>query len=259
MPNRRVALVSDASHPFGVATAKRLAHDGMTVVLNGPPGPREQAVAALALVLQAEGHDALVTVNDMKDTAAVTSLCDDIVTKYGRIDLHVHTHNRIDRGAVASMPHGLVRDSLHFHAKTAFLCTQVIGQRMAAQGEGCIVYVGSIHGDKPTGSAFSYALAQGALQMLCKEAALELGRSGVRVNLIAMGPVEGDDMRFQSDISDIYLDYQYKVPSATLGTAEDVAEAVAWATSDGARYLNGAIIRLDGGFALHYMDHKMKR
>ncbi|KRW91380.1 hypothetical protein SD51_09355 [Alicyclobacillus tengchongensis] len=259
MTNRRVALISDASQAFGIATAKRLAQEGVTLVLNGPPGPSEQVVANLAQTLQDEGHEVLVATSDLGDTETVASLCNDVVTRYGRIDLYVHTHNRIDRGAVASLPHVLVRDALNFNAKTAFLCTQVLGRQMAKQGAGCMVYVGSIHGEKPTGCAFSYALAQGALQMLCKEAALELGRLGVRVNLIAMGPVEGDDQQFYSDISDLYLDYQYKVPSATLGTADDVAEAVAWMASDAAKYLNGAIIRLDGGFLLHYMDHKMKR
>lgn len=145
------------------------------------------------------------------------------------------------------------------NVKSAFLCTQILGKFVAESGGGAVVFVGSIHDQKPTGSAFLFSVSKGAIQMLSKEAALELGRMGVRVNVVEMGPVAGDDERFRSDISDVYLDYRYRVPAAELGTYEDLAKTIRFIVSDDAKYLNGADIRLDGGFTLHYLDHKMKR
>jgi glucose 1-dehydrogenase len=95
--------------------------------------------------------------------------------------------------------------------------------------------------------------------MLAKEAAIALGRSGVRVNTIELGPVAGDDERFASAFSTLYRDYQYKIPAAELVTHEDLAELVLFLASDEARLINGEDIRLDGGFLLHYMDVKMKQ
>lgn len=95
--------------------------------------------------------------------------------------------------------------------------------------------------------------------MLPKEAALVLGRFGVSVNTIELGPLEGDDELYQSTISTLYNEYEFKVPNAALGSYEDLAELVLFLASDEARYINGSDIRLDGGFLLHYMNFKMKR
>jgi glucose 1-dehydrogenase len=79
------------------------------------------------------------------------------------------------------------------------------------------------------------------------------------VNVIEMGPVEGDDYTFRSQISSLYEDYEYKVPNAVLGTVEDTAHLLLYLCSEEARYINGADIRMDGGFLMHYIDFKMKR
>lgn len=124
---------------------------------------------------------------------------------------------------------------------------------------GKIIYVSTIHAEKPTGSAFTYSIAKGAVKMLSKEASLVLGRYGVSVNTIELGPLPSDNAIFQSTLSTLYDDYEYKVPNALLGSDEDLAELVAFLSSDYSRYMNGADIRLDGGFLLHYMNFKMKK
>lgn len=95
--------------------------------------------------------------------------------------------------------------------------------------------------------------------MLAKEAALVLGRSGVSVNTIELGPIAGDNEQFESSLSTLYNDYEYKVPNAVLGNYDDLAELILFLSSDESRYMNGSDIRLDGGFLLHYMNFKMKR
>jgi glucose 1-dehydrogenase len=184
---------------------------------------------------------------------------DRIGQRFGRLDILVHNHNVVERVRVEDCGESTYQRLLDANAKTAFLCTKVLGGWMAETGGGRIVYVSSIHGEKPTGASFVYAVAKGAVKMLCHEAALELGRHGVRANLIEMGPVAGDDERFASEITDIYRDYRYKVPFAELGTYDDLAHLVWFLALDESRFLNGSAIRLDGGFVLHYMDHKMKR
>lgn len=254
--DRKVAFISDADNAFGHAIACKLADAGMTLVLNSPLSKSISKASAID-VLQA-GTTVMRTCQGLNRPSEVEQIREQIAAAFGRLDLVVHTHNRIVRSTIEHCSEDTFDAIVEENVKTAFLCTQILGHYMVSAECGQIVYISSIHGEKPTGSSFLYAISKGAIKMLCHESALALGRHGIRVNVVEMGPVEGDEQRFESDVSDVYLDYQRKVPSAVLGTPEDLANVVAFLASDEAKYLNGAAIRMDGGFILHYLDSKMK-
>lgn len=241
-------MITDAATAFGRAIAEKLANDGFALVLNRPDGIHEPFHL-----------DAKVTNNALTTPTLVEQLRDEIDGEFGRLDVVVHNQNRIEPVTIESCDDETFSRVLDENVRTAFWCTQVLGGYMGQAGAGQIVYISSIHDEKPTASSFLYSASKGAIKMLCREAALDLGRRGLCVNVIEMGPIAGDDERFASDLSDVYRDYQHKVPSTILGTPEDLANMVSFLASDASRFMNGAEIRMDGGFMLHYMDHKMKR
>ncbi|MCY0875352.1 MAG: SDR family NAD(P)-dependent oxidoreductase [Firmicutes bacterium] len=253
----KVAFITDASSPSGQAVARRLAADGYALALHDASSAPRSANQSAAI--DASRVTAMRTSGPLTSLEAVQKVTDQVVQALGPIDVLVHNPEQVVRVPVELCTEEQFQSAVDDHVKSAFFCTQHIGAQMAAREQGQILYVSSIHDEKPTGSAFLYSIAKGAIKMLCREAALSLGRHGVRVNVIEMGPIAGDDERFASDISDLYVNYETKVPSAQLGTVDDLAHLIGFLVSDEARYLNGADVRLDGGFLLHYMDHKMKK
>lgn len=252
----RVAFIANADNDAGRSIARKLASEGASLVLNSATGGTTFASDMEAFAR--DGVRVLMTSCPLRHADEVQLVAEQVMQAFGHLDILVHNSDCLEVCTVEDCSEAAFQQVLDGNAKTAFLCTQIFGRTMSEQGNGQIVYVSSIHAEKPTGSAFLYSASMGAIKMLCREAALHLGRHGVRVNAIEMGPVAGDDARFASEISDLYLDYDRKVPSAVLGTPEDLANLVCFLCLPDARYLNGADIRLDGGFLLHYMDHKMK-
>ncbi|SFE39412.1 NAD(P)-dependent dehydrogenase, short-chain alcohol dehydrogenase family [Paenibacillus algorifonticola] len=253
----KVVFITDADSRSGRALFRLFAEQGAHFILNSMSGGahiKEELKRARTL-----GLNVLVTATDLCSSSRLQAMLGQAAPQLGRVDVLIHNNDLMKPTSIEYGEEDLFLDLLHTNAKTAFICTKVVGQQMADAGSGAIIYVSSIHAQKPTGSSFAYSATKGAVSMLAKEAALVLGRSGITVNTIELGPIEGDDERFASELSTLYEDYAYKVPNAVLGSYDDLAQLALFLSSDEARYMNGADIRLDGGFLQHYMDFKMKR
>jgi len=123
---------------------------------------------------------------------------------------------------------------------------------MKEQKSGSIVYISSIHADKPSGSSFAYSMAKAAVGILCKEAVLNLGNYGIRANVIEMGPVEGESGIFESDISRLYDNLHLKLNMQPAGTWEQAARLAVFLSDGNCPFINGQSIKLDGGFLLNF-------
>lgn len=252
-----VAFISDGASSSGRAIAEKLASEGASLVLHTDRPDAKQQLSAGEWVPKL-GVPTLVTAGATTRAAEVDRLFTEILERYQQVDVMVHNTHLIVPTSIEDCDLATYQQLLAINAKSAFLLTQAFARQSGCSG-GRVVYVSTIHDEKPTGASFPYAVAKGALQMLARESALDLGRRGARVNLIEMGPMLGDDVRFRSETSDLYRDYAFKVPSAELGTAQDLANMVWFLSIPESRFVNGANLRLDGGFTLHYMNHKMKR
>ncbi|GHU67748.1 3-ketoacyl-ACP reductase [Clostridia bacterium] len=125
---------------------------------------------------------------------------------------------------------------------------------------GAIVIVNSIHGEKPNGIAPMFSVACGGLNMLVKEASLDFGRLGVRVNQLRVGAIEGDDSIFYpNELSGIYQTMPTRIARGKPGTPEEAAAAAAFLCSSDASFINGAALNCDGGFLGYYMDADMEQ
>ncbi|MFC0212995.1 SDR family NAD(P)-dependent oxidoreductase [Paenibacillus chartarius] len=255
--SKRVVFITDADSKSGQALVRRFARDGSGLLLNSVSGG--EALQECLDSARAFGCEAVVANIDLCRSAEVAALLAEAETKLGSVDVLLHNQCAISPAGVEHGDEAAFLNIVQANAKTAFFCTQAVGKQMAARGSGAVVFVGSIHADKPAGASMPFSASQGAVKMLAREAALFLGRYGVRVNMIEMGPVEGAAEQFRSDISALYDSYRYKVPSGLPGTYEDMAELAYFLAGAESRYVNGADIRLDGGFLMHYMDHRMKK
>lgn len=253
----KVVFITDADSGSGRALFRLFAEQGAHFILNSMSGGahiNEEIKQASTL-----GLNVFVSTADLCSSSGLHAVLEQATLKLGRVNVLIHNNDLMKPTSIEYGEEDLFLDLLNTNAKSAFICTKVIGQQMADGGSGSIIYVSSIHAQKPTGSSFAYSASKGAVSMLAKEAALVLGRSGVTVNTIELGPIEGDDERFASELSTLYEDYAYKVPNAVLGSYDDLAQLSLFLASGEAQYVNGADIRLDGGFLQHYMDFKMKR
>lgn len=252
----KIVMITDADSASGRAIMLRLSGEGAHFLLVSDSAG--QAIDRELAALRKAGSKAVVTRANLQSRPEVAAMLRQAAEQLGPVDALIHN---ADRFKPIDVEHGepeVFLELLHTNAKTAFVCAQTVGRQMADRQTGTIVFINSIHAEKPTGTSFAYSAAKGAVQNLAREAALVLGRNGVRVNTILMGPVEGDEERFGGGFSDLYDDYLRKLPSLALGDYGDLADAVLFLCSDEARYINGADLRLDGGFLLHYLDSKKK-
>lgn len=248
-------FIADADEPSGRALIGRLAGQGAQLALNSPSGG-----AVIGAELEAAKTAGARVLPLRLDLCSRESLADGVArieVELGPIGLLIHNRQRCEQATMAECSESLFLDILDANAKSAFICTQAIGSRMAERGSGSIVYVTSIHAEKPTGASFAYSASQGAIAMLAAEAALELGRRGVRVNTVQLGPLQGPAAVPVSPLSTLYDDYERKTPLRP-AQASDLASLAIYLSGETAGALHGATIRLDGGLLLHYMDHKMK-
>jgi NAD(P)-dependent dehydrogenase (short-subunit alcohol dehydrogenase family) len=221
----KVVLITDGVSALGLAIAERFKTEGAILAMNErPPAGKKEVDAAVSSVLE----------------------------KYGRIDVVIHNNNEVIRADLEDCSDEVFDRALEINLKSAFLFAQAAGAFMKQAGKGNFVFISSIHDEKPNGAAFAYSIAKGALKMLVKEMVLDLGRYNVRANIVKVGPMEGHDKLFYSDLSPLYEHTKERIVNATYVTPKDVANAALFFAADDCPSANGSELKLDGGFLLTY-------
>ena len=237
------ALVTGAGGGLGRAIARRLGKEGWGVVVNDIDDDRARAVAS---AIEQDGGRALAVAADATDAVAVMEMVTAARQRLGPVLVTV---------ANASGPQGTVvvddlsweyvLGHLEFFAKSPLLLLQATLPDMRAAGWGRVVHIGS---DMVDGGAFgwsAYMAAKGALVGLTRGWAMELGRDGITVNLVAPGwiPVE----RHGVIPAEIEQERLARQPIPRWGTPDDIADAVAYLVTDGAGFISGQRIVVNGG------------
>ena len=240
----KVALITDASHPSAASITEDLESKGIAVVQNypGPKGKNRDLKKPNSFAF------------DTWSQTEMEELLKIIEKDLGGVDYLIHTDNVVFRSSIEDISEKDFKKTLDYNTKSAFMTTKVFAKHMAEKGGGAIVYLSSLHDDKPTGCAFAYSVSKGAVRMMCKEIALFYGRKGVRANLVEMDYFDGQYELFDSQISPFNYDASTKIPLKRLAKPEDSAGIVGFLLSDGASFVNGADIRVDGGHLLFYYD-----
>lgn len=238
-----VALVTGGSRGIGRAIAKTLARDGFQVFLTYVSRP-EEAEAAVEEIRAAGGKAKAFRLN-VGDSEAVSSFFATEIKD--RVDLAVLVNNAgiTKDGFLVRMKDEDFDQVLAINLRGAFVCTREAAKIMSRARKGRIINISSVVGQTGNAGQANYASAKAALLGLTKSCAKELAARQITVNAVAPGFIETD---MTSGLSaEVQESYANAIPLKRMGSAADVAEAVAFLASDRASYITGQVLGVNGG------------
>ncbi len=259
----KVAVVTGAGRmrSIGRSIAVELARAGCDVVLTGTGRPPERFpddekaagwrdIESVADEVRSVGRTAIPVVSDVTDPDAVDDLVDLVCAELGRVDVVVNNAGAArgaDRVAVIDLPIEEWRKVIDVNLHGTFYMSRAFARRLDDQGEGgSIVNISSIVGKRLDANAAAYAASKAGIHALTASMATELGRYGVRVNVICPGLV--DTYRMDTvPRGTAWDELVARIPLGRAGTGDDVAAMVVFLCSDQGSWITGQLYSVDGG------------
>lgn len=245
----RVALVTGGSSGIGLATARLLASEGAAVMICGRNA--ERLTSALRQLEGLAGTVAGVSC-DVSREDDVERLLAEILGTFEGLDICVcNAGIETDEGySILDLPASVFDENMAVNVRGVFLTARGAARLMRARGGGAIVAIGSSSGivvdlEDPTPT---YNATKAAVHMLARSLAVELAPFGIRVNAVAPGWIE-TGMTADDDEATVAAALA-KIPLGRYGRPEEIAEVVAFAASDAASFMTGAVLVIDGGETL---------
>jgi len=255
MPESRSVLITGAGSGIGAAVAQSFAIAGDRVYLADLSADR------LAATAQPLGDVVSSHVVDVTDMDAVQSLVDHIVEEHGSVDVVVSNAGVFDGCAsVRDTSPALWAKVIGINLTGTFNLVKAVSEPMVAQGAGRIVSIGSIAGQRAMPDGLAYCASKAGLEGLVRRLAYDLGGHGVTANLVAPGVVRtGIRATSEEILGDLVPDTNVGVgtsanlmdlliPARRGGEPAEVAATVFFLASEGAAYINGEVIHVDGGW-----------
>lgn len=248
MPSRAM-LITGASRGIGAATARLAAERGWDVCVNYVSS-RDRA-EELCREISAMGRRAIAVGADVSQEGDVSALFETVWTEFGRIDALVNNAGILERQArFHELSVERVRHVLDVNVVGTFLCTREAVRRMStAQGGsgGSIVNVSSRAAQIGSPKEYvDYAAAKGAVESLTVGVAKEVAEEGIRVNAVRPGLIHTDIHARGGEPGRVDR-LASTIPMKRGGTAEEVARAILWLSSDEASYTTGSFVDVSGG------------
>jgi gluconate 5-dehydrogenase len=240
----RLALVTGSSAGLGYAIARGLGQAGATLVLNGrDPGRLEEAAAALraqGLTVQTRGFD--VTHHD-----EVVAAVDAIEQETGPIEILVNNAGMQRRAPFQDFTQADWAELMRTNLDSVFQVGQAVARKMIPRGRGRIINICSVMSEVGRPGIAPYTASKGAVKMLTKGMAIDLGPLGINVNGIGPGYFKTELNRKLSDDPAFSAWLIGRTPSRRWGEVDELAGAAVFLASDAARFVNGHILYVDGG------------
>src|SRR5438477_2464111 len=240
-----VVLITGALTGIGRAAALAFSREGSRVVVSGR---HEDAGQALAAELREFGGKAEFIRADVRRDDDVRSLVDQTIARFGRLDAAVNS------AGTEGEPGPITEQTADSYAAT--FDTNVLGtllsmkhelRVMLPQKNGSIVNISSTYGHTGAPGASVYSASKHAVEGLTKSAALEVAATGVRVNVIAPGPIETPMLNRFAKTEERKAGMVSNVPLKRAGKPEEIAQAIVFVSSDKASFITGATYLVDGG------------
>lgn len=249
----RVAIITGAGQGIGAEVAAVLGTRGATVILNDIMADRVEETAA---ALRAQGICAEASVFDLTDEDDISRAVSAIAARHGRIDI-VHNNAAFQTNEqrardldVINLPADAWDKAFAVNARGPMLLCKHVLPTMIEGGGGSIIHSASGFGLLGEMTLTAYGASKAALINLGRFIATQYGKQGVRSNVIAIGFVLSENAIESTPqvVKDVLLAHHL---NPELGSPRDIANVVAFLASDESRFINGALIPVDGGFTAH--------
>jgi 3-oxoacyl-[acyl-carrier protein] reductase len=247
----RVTLITGGAAGIGRATAERFAEEGAQVVICDLNAELGQETA------ESLGPQSGFYKVNVADRQAVQAWVDDVVAKYGRIDVLVNNAGVLRDGLLVRVKNGeLVKQMpeaefdlvIAVNLKGVFNCTQAVAPTMIRQQNGVILNASSVVGLDGNFGQTNYVATKAGVIGMTKVWARELGRYNIRVNAIAPGFISTEMVASMPE--DILAGMKERTPLRRLGSPRDIANAYLFLASDEASFITGTALRVDGGIVV---------
>jgi NAD(P)-dependent dehydrogenase (short-subunit alcohol dehydrogenase family) len=242
--NTQVVLITGGLTGIGRATALAFANEGARIVVSGR---REEEGQKLITEIRSAGAEAEFVRADVRREEDVRNLIDKTVARYGRLDVAVNA------AGTEGVPGPVMEQTAESYAATfdpnvlGTLLSMKHELRVLPQKNGSIVNISSTYGHTGAPGASVYSASKHAVEGLTKSAALEAAGTGVRVNVIAPGPIETAMLNRFTKTDERKAGLASTVPLKRVGRPEEIAQAILFVSSDRAFFITGASYLVDGG------------
>src|SRR5437660_2039465 len=240
-----VVLITGALTGIGRATAIAFAKEGARLVV---AGRHEDAGEQLTTELRGLGAESEFIRADVRHEDEVRDLVDRTVARFGRLDVAVNA------AGTEGKPGPVTEQTAETYAAT--FETNVLGtllsmkhelRVMQGQGSGSIINISSTYGHEGAAGASVYVGSKHAVEGITKSVALEIAKSGIRVNGVAPGPTDTGMLTRFTGTPENKAALVTTVPMGRLGLSEELAKAIVFIASDQASYITGHVLNVDGG------------
>lgn len=239
----KVALITGARRGIGRAIALKYAEAGADCILWARSAPDE-----LAEEIRAMGRRAVAAAVDVSDTEAVDAAVKEAMKELSTIDILVNNAGINDDALLIRMKLEQWRRVLDVNLTGAFNCCKAVSRAMLKNERGRIINISSVIGQMGNPGQANYAASKAGLIGFTKSLAKELGSRGITVNAIAPGFITTDMTAELSEEAKAAL--LNNIPLGKLGEVEDIAECALYLAGDGARYVTGQVLNVDGGLVM---------
>ena len=238
--NGKVAIVTGAAQGIGVETAALLAQRGATVVLADID---ERAVASAARI----GPKAVFVRLDVTSESSWTDMVKQVMERFKKVNILVNNAGIFSSSMIVEASAEAFERMFRVNQLGVLLGMKTVAPLMKADDGPAIINISSCVGMRGTTAQTAYAATKWAVRGMTKCAAIEFAPRGIRVNSVHPGPIPtGINADFIKERSEFL---RSRIPLGRLGEPEDVAHAVAFLASESAKYVTGAEISVNGGFA----------
>jgi 3-oxoacyl-[acyl-carrier protein] reductase len=242
----RVALVTGGSRGIGRATCLALAASGAAVVVHYNSSTKS-ALDVVEGIKQAGGM-AIALQTDLVDSGAIKNLVAETVNQLGPVDILVNNAGEMTTAAVSEMTDEIWEQGIALNLTAAFRCARICIPMMKERKWGRIINVSSQAAFTGSAKHAHYAVTKAGLLGFTYSLAKELGEFGITVNAVSPGRIITD--MIAPEIPSRQEEWLKQIPLRRFGQPEEVAQAIVFLASEGASYITGANLHVNGGLVM---------
>ena len=242
MEEKRIALITGASRGIGRATAVELAKTGYYVIINY--NLSEAAAGETLAQVRAAGADGEICKFDVASGEDVKNALAEIIETHKRIDVLVNNAGVTADGLFMMMGEDEWNKVIQTTLNGFYHVTKPVLREMVRKKRGAIVSVSSVSAMNPNRGQANYAAAKAGINAATSSLAKEVARFGIRVNVVAPGPVETDMLSAMPIPAD---QIKNVIPMGRVGRPEEIARVIRFLCSEDASFITGQVISVNGG------------